>query len=92
MSISSSRTTSVWAKRSRRGWSSRSCLSAIAPGPCSSFALQVKWQTEMQEKFGLEFRIVDTEYVKHLRRERGIHVNPWTSYPRLVALMDWMKS
>jgi superfamily II DNA or RNA helicase len=55
-------------------------------------SLQVKWQTEMQEKFGLEFRVVDTEYVKRLRRERGIHVNPWTSYPRLVTSMDWMKS
>ncbi|WP_215731702.1 DISARM system SNF2-like helicase DrmD [Methylomicrobium agile] len=55
-------------------------------------SLQVKWQTEMQEKFGLEFRIVDTDYVKRLRRERGIHVNPWTSYPRLVTSMDWMKS
>lgn len=55
-------------------------------------SLQVKWQTEMIEKFGLEFRIVDTEYVKQLRRERGIHVNPWTSYPRLITSMDWMKS
>lgn len=54
--------------------------------------LQIKWRTEMREKFGLEFRIVDTEYVKRLRRERGIHVNPWTSYPRLVASMDWMKA
>jgi superfamily II DNA/RNA helicase len=55
-------------------------------------SLQVKWQTEMHEKFGLEFRIVDTEYIKHLRRERGIHANPWTSFPRLIASMDWMKS
>lgn len=55
-------------------------------------SLQVKWQTEMQEKFGLEFHIVDTEYVKRLRRQRGIHINPWTSYPRLIASMDWMKS
>ncbi|WP_300162268.1 DISARM system SNF2-like helicase DrmD [Solidesulfovibrio sp.] len=55
-------------------------------------SLQVKWQTEMQEKFGLEFRIVDTKFVKDLRRERGIHLNPWTSYPRLVTSMDWMKS
>lgn len=55
-------------------------------------SLQFKWQTEMQEKFGLEFRIVDTEYVKRLRRERGIHVNPWTSYPRLITSMDWIKS
>ena len=27
-------------------------------------SLQVKWRNEMAEKFGLEFRIVDTEYVK----------------------------
>lgn len=54
--------------------------------------LQIKWQTEMQEKFGLEFKIVDTEFVKTLRRERGIHANPWTSFPRLIASMDWMKA
>jgi superfamily II DNA or RNA helicase len=55
-------------------------------------SLQLKWQAEMQEKFGLEFRIVDTEYLKQLRREQGIHANPWTSFPRLIASMDWMKS
>lgn len=55
-------------------------------------SLQLKWQTEMQEKFGLEFRIVDTDYVKSVRRERGIHVNPWTSYPRLITSMDWVKN
>lgn len=55
-------------------------------------SLQLKWQLEMQEKFGLEFRIVDTEYLKDLRREQGIHVNPWTSFPRLITSMDWMKS
>jgi superfamily II DNA or RNA helicase len=54
-------------------------------------SLLVKWRTEMNEKFGLEFRIVDTEYIRHLRRERGIHANPWSSFPRLVASMDWMK-
>lgn len=55
-------------------------------------SLQVKWRTEMHEKFGLEFRIADTDYVKRLRRERGIHANPWTSFPRLISSMDWMKS
>ena len=54
-------------------------------------SLQVKWQTEMQEKFGLEFRIVDTEYIRILRRERGLQANPWTSYPRLITSMDWIK-
>lgn len=54
-------------------------------------SLQVKWQHEMWEKFGLEFRIVDTEYIKQVRRERGIHTNPWTSFPRLITSMDWIK-
>jgi superfamily II DNA or RNA helicase len=55
-------------------------------------SLQMKWRDEMREKFGLDFRIVDTAYIKRLRRERGIHANPWTSFPRLIASMDWMKS
>ncbi|MFH2122754.1 MAG: DISARM system SNF2-like helicase DrmD [Pseudomonadota bacterium] len=55
-------------------------------------SLQVKWQVEMWEKFGLEFRIVDTEYIRQLRRERGIHINPWTSFPQLITSMDWVKS
>ncbi|MBB6099404.1 superfamily II DNA or RNA helicase [Deinobacterium chartae] len=55
-------------------------------------SLQEKWRTEMLEKFGLEFRIVDTDYVKHLRRERGLHANPWTSHPRLITSIDWAKS
>jgi superfamily II DNA or RNA helicase len=54
-------------------------------------SLQEKWRTEMAEKFGLEFRIVDTETVKRLRRERGLHANPWTSFPRLIASIDWAK-
>jgi superfamily II DNA or RNA helicase len=54
-------------------------------------SLQEKWRSEMAEKFGLEFRIVDTEQVKRLRRERGLHANPWTSFPRLIASVDWAK-
>jgi len=55
-------------------------------------SLQIKWKTEMWEKFGLEFRIVDTESLKELRKKLGIHVNPWTSFPRLITSMDWVKS
>jgi hypothetical protein len=29
----------------------------------------------MRDKFGLEFRIVDSEGISQLRRKRGIHVN-----------------
>lgn len=55
-------------------------------------SLQDKWKMEMLEKFGLEFKVVDTEYIRQLRRDRGIHANPWTSFPRLIASMDWMKN
>ncbi len=55
-------------------------------------SLQEKWRVEMLEKFGLEFNVVDTAYIKRLRRDRGIHANPWTSHPRLIASMDWVKS
>jgi superfamily II DNA or RNA helicase len=55
-------------------------------------SLQLKWQAEMMDKFGLEFRIVDTTYLKELRRTRGIHANPWSSFPRLITSVDWLKS
>ena len=31
----------------------------------------------MRDKFGLDFRIVDSDLMKELRRKRCIHVNPW---------------
>ena len=54
-------------------------------------SLQEKWRIEMMEKFGLEFKIVNTDYIRELRRDRGIHANPWTSFPRLITSMDWIK-
>jgi superfamily II DNA/RNA helicase len=54
-------------------------------------SLQEKWQAEMDEKFGLDFQIIDTDYVKTLRRQQGLHANPWTSHPRLITSMDWAK-
>jgi hypothetical protein len=45
----------------------------------------------MAEKFGLEFRIVDTELLRWLRRTRGLRANPWTHFPRLITSIDWLK-
>ena len=50
-----------------------------------------KWQREMREKFGLMFEIVDTDYVRRLRRERGVGINPFRSHPRLIVSMEWVK-
>jgi superfamily II DNA or RNA helicase len=54
-------------------------------------ALQIQWRDQMRDKFGLEFRIVDSELMKILRRERGVQANPWTHFPRLITSIDFLK-
>jgi len=54
-------------------------------------SLQIQWRDQMRDKFGLEFRIVDTTLLKELRRSRGLHVNPWTHFPRLITSIDYLK-
>lgn len=54
-------------------------------------SLQVQWKEQMRDKFGLEFRIIDSASMKELRRRRGIHVNPWTHFPRLITSIDYIK-
>ncbi len=54
-------------------------------------SLQLKWADEMREKFGLDFRIVDSELMRLLRRRRGIHVNPWTHHRYLITSIDYLK-
>ena len=53
--------------------------------------LCVKWQEEMHDRFGLEFRIVNTDAVRQLRRDRGVGANVFTSFPRLIVSIDWLK-
>lgn len=54
-------------------------------------SLTIKWKTEMAEKFGLEFRIVDRPLLGHLRRTRGLYANPFTHFPRLIVSIDYLK-
>jgi superfamily II DNA or RNA helicase len=54
-------------------------------------SIQVQWRDQMRDKFGLEFRIVDTALMRELRRRRGLHVNPFTHFPRLVTSIDFLK-
>jgi superfamily II DNA or RNA helicase len=54
-------------------------------------SLQIQWRDQMRDKFGLDFRIVDSTLMKELRRRRGIHVNPWTHFPRLITSIDFLK-
>lgn len=54
-------------------------------------SIQVQWKEEMRDKFGLDFRIVDSNLLADLRRRRGIHVNPWAHFPRLITSIDFLK-
>ena len=54
-------------------------------------SLQVQWRDQMRDKFGLDFRIVDSELMRTLRRDRGIHANPWGHFPRLITSIDFLK-
>jgi superfamily II DNA or RNA helicase len=53
-------------------------------------SLAVKWQEEMRDKFGLEFKIVNSDELKHMRRDHGSHVNPFSFYPRVIISMQWL--
>jgi len=54
-------------------------------------SLQMQWKEEMRDKFGLEFRIIDSEAISQLRKKRGIRVNPWSHFPRLITSIDFFK-
>ena len=54
-------------------------------------ALQIQWRDQMRDKFGLDFRIVDANLMRELRRRRGIHMNPWSHFPRLITSIDFLK-
>jgi SNF2 family DNA or RNA helicase len=54
-------------------------------------SLQIQWRDQMRDKFGLDFRIVDSGLMRDLRRKRGIHANPWSHFPRLITSIDFLK-
>ena len=58
----------------------------VCPAP-----LTVKWQEEMATRFGLSFHIVDTDGVRRVRRERGLHANPFRVYPHTIVSLPWLR-
>lgn len=43
-----------------------------------------QWQEELANRFGLQFEVLDKEYIRNIRRERGFSVNPWTTHSRFL--------
>lgn len=66
-------------------------------------SMLLQWQDELETRFGLTFEILDKDYVKRVRRERGFGVNPWSTHSRFLVshrllidesytanLLDWL--
>lgn len=43
-----------------------------------------QWKEELESRFGLIFEILDKDYVKRVRRERGFSTNPWSTHTRFL--------
>ena len=44
-----------------------------------------QWKSEMEERFGLLFVILDRAYLTRVRQERGFGVNPWRTHSRFLV-------
>ena len=47
-------------------------------------SMLLQWQEELASRFGLQFEILDKDYVQRVRRERGFSVNPWNTHSRFL--------
>ncbi|MGO9122886.1 MAG: DISARM system SNF2-like helicase DrmD [Desulfomonilaceae bacterium] len=47
-------------------------------------SMLIQWSEELENRFGLTFEIVDKDYMKRIRRERGFATNPWTTHSRFL--------
>jgi hypothetical protein len=67
-------------------------------------SMLLQWKEELESRFGLMFEILDKEYMKRVRRERGFGVNPWTTHSRFLIshrllideaytgpMLDWLR-
>jgi len=48
-------------------------------------SMLLQWKEEMEARFELTFAILDKEYMKRVRRERGFSINPWGTHTRFLV-------
>ena len=48
-------------------------------------SMLLQWQEELSSRFGLTFEILDKNYMKKVRQERGFGVNPWSTHTRFLV-------
>ena len=44
-----------------------------------------QWRDELEARFGLTFQVLDKDYVRDVRRQRGYGVNPWMTHARFLV-------
>jgi superfamily II DNA or RNA helicase len=44
-----------------------------------------QWKDELENRFGLTFEVLDKDYMKKIRLERGFGVNPWSTHSRFLV-------
>ncbi|UBU49915.1 DISARM system SNF2-like helicase DrmD [Cobetia amphilecti] len=54
-------------------------------------SLRTQWQQEMEDKFSLDFDIVDKASTHKLQKERGVDTNPWRVLPRIITSYHYLK-
>ncbi|GLZ14508.1 helicase SNF2 family protein [Actinomadura sp. NBRC 104425] len=54
-------------------------------------ALTFKWRDEMADKFGLDFKIVNSELLKEMLRTHGPAANPFRVYPQVIVSLSWLR-
>lgn len=47
-------------------------------------AICLQWRDELWRRFGLNFEIVNRDFVARRRQERGFGVNPWATHSRFI--------
>jgi ERCC4-related helicase len=48
-------------------------------------SMLLQWREELSTRFGLTFEILDKDYMKRVRQERGFGVNPWSTHTRFLV-------
>jgi len=62
-------------------------MMVVCPAPLTG-----KWKSEMDEKFGLEFTILNAETLRELRRSHGLLANPFAVFPRMIISLQWLRT
>lgn len=59
----------------------------VCPAPLTG-----KWREEMDDKFGLDFTVLDAQALHDLRRTHGLLANPFTVFPRTIISLQWLRT